>query len=174
MYRYKLFTNTVLNDDADLWDTITKRQLHRVISDSTGFTVNQKDEGLCGDRGRSENDLRGLCTRVRSPRVWSALSFPLRRSRPPTGTESAAGETGSCPGGWSALWSGSATRHKTPLLHLENMTKEWIHYVFLEHLACLFQLMHIFHFFLLLCVWRSNAGWTSNLSLKYTQYPIKQ
>ena len=52
-----------------------------------------------------------LCVSVESsPPVWSALSFPQTRSRPPTGTESAVWGTGSYPGGWSGRWSGSANR----------------------------------------------------------------
>lgn len=44
------------------------------------------------------------------PPAWSALSFPLSWSTPPRGTGSAASGTGSDPGGWNALLTGSWDR----------------------------------------------------------------
>lgn len=50
------------------------------------------------------------CVNMCVPPAWSALSSPLSWSKPPRGTGSAASGTGSDPGGWNALLTGSWDR----------------------------------------------------------------
>lgn len=95
-----------LNKTDDSWSAFGELTASR---STQGLTMTPENWGT-GGNSPGDRELVHMCACVcdSSPPGWSALSFPPRRSRPPTGTESAVWGTGSYPGGWSALWSGSA------------------------------------------------------------------